>query len=109
MRHNTADLESTIEKALHAQLNINSPDYIRSKAQLESLIRKKPFKNAVRNSKTYLIVSFLKKEPWEICTTLDLSGPKTPTFMPMLDKKYNKEVTTRTWKTVGRIVEKMNI
>lgn len=28
--------------------------------------------------------------------------------MVLIDKKYNKEVTTRTWKTVQRIVAKMN-
>ncbi len=101
-------LENKIEKALLKELNIKSPAYIRSKEQLEALIEKNPFRDAEHNSKSYLIVSFLKKSPGEICTVLDLSGPKTPAFMATLDKKFNKEVTTRTWKTVGRIVQKMN-
>ncbi|HTK33631.1 MAG TPA: DUF1697 domain-containing protein [Candidatus Paceibacterota bacterium] len=101
------DLENKIEKSLFKQLGIKSPAYIRSKEQIEALIKKNPFKNAEHNSKSYLIVSFLKKAPWEVCTTLDMSGPKTPAFMAALDKKYNKEITTRTWKTVERIRVKM--
>lgn len=102
-------LEIKIEKALLTQLGIKSPAYIRSKEQIQKIVKKNPFKNAEHSSKTYLIVSFLKKSQREIFTTLDITGPKTVDFMRDLDKTHNKEVTTRTWKTIQRIAVKMEI
>lgn len=101
-------LELKIEKELNKSLGIKSPAYIRSREGLERLIKKNPFKGLEHGSKTYLIVSFLKKKPREIFNALDATDPKTPNFMASLDRKFNKEVTTRTWKTVERIVKKMN-
>jgi uncharacterized protein (DUF1697 family) len=103
----SAKLETTIEKALLKDLGITSPAYIRSKEQLEALIKKNPFEGAEHSRTSYLIVSFLKKAPWEICTTLDTTNSTTTDFMKNLDKKYGKEVTTRTWKTVEKIFKKM--
>ncbi|MDB5259048.1 MAG: hypothetical protein JWO73_256 [Candidatus Taylorbacteria bacterium] len=101
-------LELKIEKALLKQLGIKSPAYIRSKEQLESMIASDPFKGVEHNRATYLIVSFLKQPPHEIFSTIDLSSAKTPEFMRDIEKKYGKDVTTRTWKTIERIVRKMN-
>ena len=100
-------LENKIEKSLGEQLGIKSPAYIRSKEQLVALVRKNPFKNAEHGRVSYLIVSFLKKTPGEIFTTLDLTTPASPDFMQVIEKKYGKDVTTRTWKTVERILKKM--
>lgn len=100
-------LENKIEKELLKQLGIKSPAYIRSKEQLEKIIKKNPFQNAVHNKKTYLIVSFLKKKPFEIYNALDMTDTKTTNFMTALDKQYGKDVTTRTWKTVERVMKKM--
>ncbi len=104
---NIAKLEDDIEKALLQELSIKSPAFIRSKEQLERLIRKDPFKGKIHGRKTYLIASFLKKKPSEIFTVIDLTTSKTPDFMTQTDKKFNKAVTTRTWKTVERIFSKM--
>jgi hypothetical protein len=38
-----------------------------------------------------------------ICSVVDLTGAKTPDLMLWLEKKFGKEITTRTWKTVERI------
>lgn len=105
---NIPTLEDRIEKELLKVLGIKSPAFIRSKEELEKMIKKNPFKNASHNPKTYLIVSFLKKKPGEIFNTVDLTKEKTPDFMKDIENKYSKAVTTRTWKTVERIVKKMN-
>ena len=100
-------LEQKIEKALLKELGIKSPAYVRSKKDLEQMVKKDPFKGKEHKSNTYLIVSFLKKEPGEIFSVVDLSNAKTPEFMRDIEKKYGKDVTTRTWKTIERILVKM--
>jgi hypothetical protein len=30
-------------------------------------------------------------------------GPKTPVFMTLIERSFGKELTTRTWDTVGRL------
>lgn len=104
---NVSALESKIEKELFKQLGIKSPAYIRSKKELENMIKKDPFKGAAHSRESYLIVSFLKKSPHEIFSNINVTDSKTPEFMRDLEKKYGKDITTRTWKTVGRIIEKM--
>ena len=106
---NSTLLENKIEKELMKQLNIKCPTYIRSKEQLEKMIKKNPFKNSQHGSKSYLIVSFLKDKPMEVFNNLDITKPETAKFMQEIDKKFGKNVTTRTWKTVERIVNKMNL
>lgn len=100
-------LEARIEKALADQLGIKSTTFIRSKKELESIIKKDPFKGTVHNKETYLIVTFLKKKPRELYATIDLTKDRTPNFMADIEKTHGKEVTTRTWKTVERILKKM--
>ncbi len=100
-------LEQKIESALFNQLGIKSPAYIRSRADLEKLIKKDPFKGAEHSRTSYLIVSFLKQKPGEIFTNLDVTQSKKPDFMNRMDNKYGKNVTTRTWKTVQRMLKKM--
>src|ERR1700694_4952258 len=48
-----SSLEIKIEKALLKQLGIKSPAYIRSKQELEHLIKKDPFKGAGHNPRSY--------------------------------------------------------
>jgi hypothetical protein len=40
----------------------------------------------------------------EVCCVVDLSGATTPDLMAWLEKQFGKEITTRTWKTVGKTV-----
>lgn len=107
----SADLEAKIERALLKQLGFNSTTIIRSKEELEQLSRKNPFKGAAHSSNNYLIITFLKQKPKnggrEIATVVDLTTGKTPDFMRTAEKKFGKDITTRTWNTVGRILKKM--
>ena len=101
-------LEKTIEEAMAKHLGFKSSVFIRSKNELESIIKKDPFKGGIHGRKTYLIVTFLKKKPKEIFNTINLEVVKTPDFMVQIEKKHGKENTTRTWKTIEKIVKKMN-
>jgi hypothetical protein len=38
---------------------------------------------------------------------IDLTGSGTPDLMRWLEKTFTKDITTRTWKTVHRIVKRM--
>ena len=126
---NAKKLEETIEKALPEQLGFTSTTIIRSKAQLQQLVDKHPFEGMEHTQKSSLNVTFLKnktsidiKFPYKvedrdytllgmydgaICSIIDLASSKTPDLMLWLEKKFGKEITTRTWKTVERILKAM--
>jgi uncharacterized protein (DUF1697 family) len=122
-------LESTIEEALPGELGFNSTTIIRSKHKLQRLFDRDPFKGMVHSQKSSLNVTFLKnktetgiKFPYKVenqpytvlgmyddavCTVLDLTSEKTPNYFHWIEKEFGKEITTRTWKTVERILKVM--
>jgi len=121
-----AALEVMIEKALPEQLGFTSNTIIRSQAQLQKLAEKEPFKKIEHTPKTNLNVTFFKHKittkpdfptdrgyevvtvfDHEICCIVDLTFGKTPDLMVQLERQYGKEITTRTWKTVQRILKAM--
>jgi uncharacterized protein (DUF1697 family) len=124
-----ATLEIKIEKALPEKLGFTSTTIIRSVDQLEKLVKKDPFKGWEDTASSRLNVTFLKqpqkpkfkfphrpeKRTYQllsmvddaICSVIDLEGDKTPDLMIWLEKEFGKQITTRTWKTVGRILKKM--
>lgn len=105
---NIKALETKIEKTLPLQLGFKSSTIVRSKEELEKLVKKNPFKGVADKKPNYLVVTFFKHKPGkELCTVINLSDSKTPQFMNQLEKAHGKEITTRTWKTVGRILAKM--
>jgi len=126
---NAKKLEETIEKMLPKQLGFTSTTIIRSKVQLQHLVEKNPFEGMEHSQKSSLNVTFLKnktsadvKFPYKvdnrdytllemydgaICSVVDLTSSKTPDLMVWLEKKFGKEITTRTWKTVERLLKAM--
>lgn len=102
-----AALEAKIEKALPEKLRFKSTAIVRSREELERLVKKNPFKGVKDEKPNYLVVTFFKDRRQELCTVIDLADSSTPDFMRALEKQHGKEMTTRTWKTVGRILEKM--
>lgn len=122
--------ETQIEDALPRQLGFTSTTIIRSKKQLQDLVDRDPFRGVEHTKKTNLNVTFLKKKPRVklavpyspenrpytivglddriICSVIDLTSAKTPDLMAWLDKKFGKEITTRTYKTVQRILKRLN-
>jgi uncharacterized protein (DUF1697 family) len=103
----TVALEARVEKALPKQLGFKSTTIIRSCAELERLVKKDPFRGVRDEKPNYLIVTFFKDRRRELCTVVDRTGASTPDFLRSLEREHGKELTTRTWKTVGRILKKM--
>jgi uncharacterized protein (DUF1697 family) len=122
---NERALEAAIEKAIAVKLGFTSTTIIRSKEELGELLKKNPFKKIPENKDSYLIVTFLKDRSLEpkistvgkdtkivdihkgaISSVVDMSKSRTPEFMRLIEKELGKEITTRTWKTIGRIVAK---
>ncbi len=126
----TRKLETILEEAFPAQLGFNSTTIIRNLEQLQDLVSKNPFGDLEHSPKTYLNVTFLKNDPetrldfphrpdgkpYEllalhdnaIFSIADASTAKTPDIMVWLERKYGKEITTRTWKTVNRVIAKLS-
>ena len=43
-----------------------------------------------------------------IYSVVDLTTGKTPDLMTWLEKEFGKQITTRTWQTVQRLLKKLN-
>lgn len=102
-----AKLETQLEQTMHKQLGFKRAVIIRSKEELEKLVKKDPFRGIEDRKPNYLIVTFFKDKKKELCTVIKVAEGKTPDFMREVEKKHGKEITTRTWKTVGRILKAM--
>jgi uncharacterized protein (DUF1697 family) len=127
----TDKLEDIIEGAWPKKLGFNSTTIIRSEEQLQQLIDSRPFKELTHTPQTNLTVTFLKRPPkakpdirtlsegrgyeltairgHEVCSIVDITSAKTPDLMARLEKEFGKEITTRTWKTVERIIQAMRV
>ena len=125
----TRALEAKIEKALPRELGFNSTTIIRSREELQALVDNNPFEGINDTRKSYVNVTFLKNTPKEkfafphvakdksykvididdrtVGSIIDLSGAGSPDVMLVLERQFGKQITTRTWKTVHRILEKM--
>ena len=104
---NIPKLEKNIEKALSDTLQFTSSVIVRNKDDLEKFVKKDPFKGIKDERPNYLVVTFFKDRKKELCSVLDTTTSETTDFMRVLEKTHGKEITTRTWKTVHRILNKM--
>lgn len=124
-----SELEARIQAAWPEQLGFTSTTIVRSRDQIERLVAKNPFGDRADTSATSFQVTFLKHEPdvdmevpytpesggytvgfFEdrvICSVVDLTSSRTPDLMRSFEKMFGKEITTRTWKTVHRILGKL--
>jgi uncharacterized protein (DUF1697 family) len=123
-------LEARIEAAWPEQLGFHSTTIIRTRDQVEDLVARDPFDGLADTPATSLQVTFLKHEldvtlelphvanggdytivAYEdraICSVVDLTGSGTPDLMRSLEKTFGNQITTRTWKTVHRILRKVS-
>lgn len=121
-------LEAMIEKTWPEQLGFDSTTVVRSQRQLQKLVKANPFGDLVHGSSSYLLVTFFKnptKVPYELpCTApgkpyklvsnldnalftvTDNTVIKTTGLMSWLEKEFGKEITSRTWLTIHRILKK---
>jgi uncharacterized protein (DUF1697 family) len=124
-------MQDKIEKAWPEKLGFNSTTIIRSQQQLEKLVQLDPFAGLEHGPKSYLLVTFFKypakidyKLPYQplgkpykltgihdnaLFTVTDNSQMPTTDLMGWLEKQFGKEITSRTWLTIRRILKKMDI
>lgn len=122
-------LQDKIEMAWPEKLAFTSTTIIRSQQQLKELIQVDPFVGLEHGTKSYLLVTFFKhrtnvgfKLPYQpadkpykligmydnaLFTVTDNSQMPTTDLMSWLEKQFGKEITSRTWLTVQRILKKM--
>ncbi len=106
---NPSLIEEKVEKELPKKLGFSKATIIRSEKDLRKLVASDPFKGVPDEKPNYLIVTFFKNRKPEICTNInDTSNNRTPDFMVKLEREHGKEITTRTWKTVHRILKVMD-
>lgn len=126
---NLEELEKIISSSLEKKFAFPIPTIIRDAETIYKLFNETPFKNVIITKDIRLYVSFLKKDiisnlelPWTsvdnsytiikvkdkaIFSVLDLSVSKTPKAMISLEKFFGTDITTRNWKTIERIVKKI--
>jgi uncharacterized protein (DUF1697 family) len=121
-----AKLEARIEAAWPEKLGFNSSTIIRSLDELKALVASDPFPGYTHSPKTSLNVTFLKHAPkehaalkgrgfsvlrisdHEICVVVDTTTSKTPDYMAKAERAYGKQITTRSWLTVERIIKALS-
>jgi uncharacterized protein (DUF1697 family) len=126
-----ATLEQRIEDALASDLGLASRTIIRAHSELRALLDSQPFPGLTHGRGTYLTATFLKdaapapdvipEQPDPrtrivrydpvarvVLAITDNSAPgKSPDLMSWLERSYGKDITTRSWLTVQRIVERI--
>lgn len=119
-------LETMIEKALPEQLGFFSTTIILSHAELKEVAERHPFNLDEDPKKIDQFVAFTKRRVDDFDYPADDNGfgiveahgrtlycrgdseTKQPLeLMRWLEKEFRKEVTTRTWRTVERVLKKM--
>lgn len=124
---NLQNLESNIESHLSKTFNFAIPLILRTKTEITDLVDKKPFEKIDYHKDIRMYVTFLKDNPTShldlphfskdnsyqiisisnriICSVLDLSTTKTPKGMEELEKLFGKNITTRNWNTILKILD----
>ena len=124
-----ARLETTLESAWPERLGFESTTIIRTRTEIEQLVELAPFGDLEHGRESYLLVTFCKHPlhlpfpvPYqpagegfrivsatnrELFSVTNSTLEGTPGVMTRLQSEIGKEITSRTWLTVGRILEKM--
>jgi len=126
-------LETAAEATLTNLLGFSREVFVRSQADLQTIVDADPFTGLVHQNagKTYLTVTFFKTPPADLpplpytpegksfellcmcggalCSVVDLSTGKTPDLMVYLERQFGKSITTRTYNTLSRMLQKLAI
>jgi uncharacterized protein (DUF1697 family) len=123
-------LEARIEDGLASQVGSRVGTIVRSRERLRALVDLDPFAGVPLEPGTVLNVTFLKNssaadleyphrpegKPYTVlcevdgalCTVVPSGGPGTSDVMTWIERRFGKAVTTRTYRTVGRILAAMD-
>lgn len=123
------EIESTLEAAWPEHLGFESTTILRGRHELEALVELEPFGDREHGRETYLLVTFTKAPPQvdfgfphqpeakdyqivggtarELFSITDTTSATSPDVMGWMERQFGKEITSRTWLTVGRILKRM--
>ena len=122
---NRMDIANQIERAIASAYNYETVAILYSRDELGNLIAADPFHGIAPSTQSSLQVSFTQRKsgrlpfdtPYDvpqkgykvlgmidgaICSVMDLSGATRPDLLAVLDRAFNKKVTTRNWRTIER-------
>lgn len=124
-----AEIEARLEAAWPDRLGFESTTILRSQQELEALVDLRPFGDLEHGRTTYLLATFAKglvevgfelphhperqafaivgATQREIFSVSDTTAERTPDAMSWLEREFGKQITSRTWLTVHRILKKM--
>lgn len=124
------ELETSLEAAWQERLGFEATTIIRSRVELEAMIDSHPFGDREHGRATYLLATFFKHPltvpfavPYrpvdrdyevtaatrkELFTVTDTTSERTPDVMAWMEAEFGKEITSRTWLTVARVLRKMS-
>lgn len=122
-------IEARLEAAWPERLGFHSTTILRTAADLDALIERRPFGDLEHGKATYLLATFAKRpvtvdvplphrpdgEAFELVaatdrelfTVTDTTVPGTPDVMTWLERRFGREISSRTWLTVQRIRARM--
>jgi uncharacterized protein (DUF1697 family) len=124
-----AALEAALESSWRNQLGFESTTIVRSADEIQRLVDLRPYGDREHSRETYLLVTFAKepltihfaypyqpedKEYWILAGTdrelfglIDTTSATSPDLMSWLDQQFGKEISSRTWLTVNRVLAKL--
>ncbi len=127
---NVSKLESEISNRLENEFSFPVPKIVKTDVEIKNLFESDPFVKIELTKDIRQYVSFQKEAnksdldiPWKsedgtfqilsddngmIVSVLDLSETGTPKAMKIVEEKYGKDITTRNWKTIERIIKKLS-
>ena len=122
-------IEEILSTHLENHFGFSIPTIVRTKGSIQKIHAQDPFQGISVTPDKRLYISFLKnkveselKLPWisedgsykilfkqdrMILSVLDLSVSNTPKAMEVVEKNFGKNITTRNWKTIERIIKKL--
>lgn len=125
-----AALEATLEAAWSEALGFESKTILRSRQELQELAGLKPFGDLEHGAGSYLLVTFSRtaltvdfelphqpvdrdyrivgRSTREVFSVTDMTSAGTPDVMTWLERTFGREITSRTWLTVSRILARLS-
>ena len=124
-----AELEARLEAAWPERLGFTSTTIIRRREELQRLVDLEPFGDRTHAPDSYLLVTFSKqrldvhfeyphrpagRDYWvvgatdrELFTVSDTTSARGLDVMAWLERQLGKQISSRTWLTVNRILDKL--
>lgn len=119
-------LERRIEAAIRDHLGQEFMTIVRAEGALQMILGSDPYKGFRLGPDAKRVVTFLRKAPTSrlklpiesdgariLCIrgaevfTAYLPNPRGPVFMTLIERTFGKDVTTRTWDTIGKVAAAM--